>query len=41
MRCVPNFLVNRLAGLIAYTYQDKEPSLHIQTEDLGQPPVLL
>jgi hypothetical protein len=28
-RCVPNFLVNLVAGLIAYTYQEKKPSLHI------------
>jgi hypothetical protein len=35
-RCVPNFLVNLVAGLIAYTYQEKKPSLHIcmqQDED--------
>lgn len=30
-RCVANFLVNVVAGLIAYTYQAKKPSLHIRT----------
>lgn len=29
-RSVPNFLVNLVAGLIAYTYQPKKPSLHIR-----------
>jgi Transposase DDE domain len=29
-RSVANFLVNLVAGLIAYTYQDKKPSLHIR-----------
>jgi hypothetical protein len=27
---VANFLVNLVAGLIAYTYQDKKPSLQIR-----------
>ncbi len=40
-RCVPNFLVNLLAGLIAYTYQDKKSSLHIRTQDLDQLPILI
>jgi Transposase DDE domain len=30
-RCVANFLVNLVAGLIAYTYQPKKPSLHLRT----------
>jgi hypothetical protein len=30
-RSVANFLVNLVAGLIAYTYQTKKPSLHIRT----------
>ena len=29
-----NFMVNVIAGLIAYTYQDKKPSLNLTTEDL-------
>jgi hypothetical protein len=29
-RCVANFLVNLVAGLIAYTWQAKKPSLHIR-----------
>ena len=29
-RSVTNFLVNLVAGLIAYTYQPKKPSLHIR-----------
>jgi hypothetical protein len=29
-RSVANFLVNLVAGLIAYTYQPKKPSLHIR-----------
>ena len=32
-RSVSNFLVNLVAGLIAYTYQPKKPLLHI-----GMPP---
>jgi Transposase DDE domain len=30
-RSVPNFLVNLVAGLIAYTYQEKRPSLNLRT----------
>jgi hypothetical protein len=37
-RSVSNFLVNILAGLIAYTYQDKKPSLNLTTEDLATLP---
>ena len=33
-RSVSNFLVNVIAGLIAYTYQDKKPSLNLTIEDL-------
>ena len=29
-RSVTNFLVNLVAGLSAYTYQPKKPSLHIR-----------
>ena len=34
-RSVSNFLVNVIAGLIAYTHQDKKPSLNLTTEDLN------
>ena len=34
-RSLSNFLVNVVAGLIAYTYQDKKPSLNLTTEDLA------
>jgi hypothetical protein len=37
-RCVPNFMVNIIAGLIAYTYQDKKPSLNLTLEDLAALP---
>ncbi|AUB34988.1 Transposase, IS5 family [Nostoc flagelliforme CCNUN1] len=33
-RNVGNFMVNVIAGLIAYTYQDKKPSLNLKTQDL-------
>ncbi|MEP0919583.1 hypothetical protein [Leptolyngbya sp. FACHB-17] len=33
-----NFLVNLLAGLIAYTYQPKLPSLDLQPKGLPAPP---
>jgi hypothetical protein len=34
-RSVLNFIVNLLAGLVAYTYQDKKPSLDINPKDLA------
>ena len=34
-RSVSNFLVNVIAGLIAYTHKDKKPSLNFTTEDLN------
>jgi hypothetical protein len=40
-RCIPNFLVNLLAGLVAYPYQDKRQSLHLRTPDLTQLPILV
>ena len=41
-RSVTNFLVNLVAGLIAYTYQAKKPSLHIRTpQDAALPVVAL
>lgn len=33
-RSVCNFMVNVIAGLIPYTYQEKKPSLNLTTEDL-------
>jgi hypothetical protein len=41
-RSVTNFLVNLVAGLIAYTYQPKKPSLHIRMpQNASVPPVVL
>ena len=40
-RCVANFLVNVVAGLIAYTYQEKKPSLHIRTTESQLFPLLV
>ena len=34
-RSVVNFLVNLFAGLIAYNWQDKKPSLHLSDKDLA------
>ena len=39
-RSVNNFLVNVIAGLIAYTHQPKKPSLNLVDEDLATLPVL-
>jgi hypothetical protein len=36
-----NFLVNLVAGLIAYTYQPKKPSLNLRPDELAQLPVLV
>lgn len=36
-----NFLVNLVAGLIAYTYQPKKPSLNLRPSELDQFPVLV
>jgi hypothetical protein len=36
-----NFLVNLLAGLVAYTYQPKKPSLNLRPDELSQPPALV
>lgn len=33
-RSIANFIVNLLAGLIAYTYQEKKPSLHLRHDHL-------
>lgn len=38
-RSVLNFLVNLLAGLVAYTYQEKKPSLDIASKELAALPV--
>jgi hypothetical protein len=37
-RSLPNFMVNIISGLIAYTYQDKKPSLNLTPEDLAALP---
>jgi hypothetical protein len=34
-RSIPNFLVNVIAGLIAYTHQPKKPALNLQNENLA------
>jgi len=34
-RSLANFLVNVIAGLIAYTYREKKPSLDIRVKELG------
>jgi hypothetical protein len=40
-RSVNNFLVNLVAGLIAYTHQPKKPSLNISRKDLALLPALI
>jgi Transposase DDE domain len=40
-RSVNNFLVNVIAGLIAYTHQPKKPSLNLVDEDLASLPALI
>lgn len=40
-RSVNNFLVNVIAGLIAYTHQPKKPSLNLVDEDLARLPALI
>lgn len=36
-----NFLVNLVAGLVAYTFQPKKPSLHLRPDQLAQLPILV
>ena len=36
-----NFLVNIVSALIAYTYQQKKPSLNIRPEDFGDLPAVI
>lgn len=40
-RSVFNFMVNLIAGLIAYTYQDKKPSLNLRVTSADQLPILV
>ncbi len=40
-RSITNFMVNLVAGLIAYTCQDKKPSLNISANRLEMLPVTL
>ena len=40
-RSVDNFMVNLMAGLIAYTWQPKKPSLNLVNEDAALLPVLI
>ena len=40
-RSVANFFVNLIAGLIAYTFREKKPSLNIRVKELVQRPALV
>jgi hypothetical protein len=40
-RSVANFVVNVLAALIAYTYQEKKPSLNLHSDDLAALPATI
>ncbi len=40
-RSVKNFMVNVLAGLIAYTFQEKKPSLKLDKNEVEKLPALL
>ena len=40
-RSPTNFIVNLIAGLIAYTWQAKKPSLHLSDKDLALLPALI
>ncbi len=40
-RSIPNFMVNIIAGLIAYTWQDKKPSLKLDKHEVNYLPALL
>ena len=40
-RSVFNFMVNVIAGLIAYTFQDKKPSLKLDKTEVQNLPALL
>ena len=40
-RSVTNFLVNLMAGLLAYTFQPKKPSLDLVQADLDQLPTII
>ena len=40
-RSVANFVVNLLAALIAYAYQEKKPSLNLHPDDLAALPTTI
>ena len=40
-RSTTNFIVNLIAGLIAYTWQPKKPSLHLSDKDMELLPTLI
>jgi hypothetical protein len=40
-RSIDNFLVNLIAGLVAYVHQPKKPSLNLRNEDLAALPALI
>jgi len=39
-RSVPNFMVNIIAGLIAYSFQEKKPTIKLDKNEEGMLPVL-
>jgi hypothetical protein len=40
-RSVANFMINLIAGLVAYTYQAKKPSLNLREKPSDQLPILV
>ena len=40
-RSLANFMVNLLAALIAYTYQEKKPSLNLRSEQIKALPAVV
>jgi hypothetical protein len=40
-RSVANFVVNLLAALVAYTYQEKKPSLNLHPDELAALPATI
>ena len=40
-RSTTNFIVNLIAGLIAYSWQAKKPSLHLSDKDMALLPTLI
>ena len=40
-RSTTNFIVNLIAGLVAYTWQANKPSLHLSDKDMALLPTLI